>query len=309
MIVRPRFALVGVGFVARRHLHAMRAVGGELVAAHDVNDSVGMLDSYFPDAAFFLDPRAFAAYLSIPGNDVDFTVICTPSDLHEEQTAAALELRTDVILEKPPVLDPEGITRLREVERRTGRVVHPILQLRHHTEILAFRDEVRRRTQGGRRIAVAAHYVTRRGAWYSASWKGDARRSGTLIYNLGIHLFDVLAWVFGPAEAQPRAWLSDDGTRAEGELSFAAADVHWVLSTRARDLPDAGANASARRTLAVDGVVVADFSDDYSGLHDTVYREIVARRGHRLDDALGGVVLAHEALTAAVARDSLARSG
>jgi UDP-N-acetyl-2-amino-2-deoxyglucuronate dehydrogenase len=293
----PRFALIGAaGFVARRHLDAIRAVGGTLVAACDVNDSVGVLDSFFPHTRFFLSQDDFAAFLRIPANRVDYVAVCTPSDLHEEHCMLALSTGAGVILEKPPVLDPAGVGRLAARERQVGRPVHPVLQLRYHPEIEAFRAAVQRRP--GRNLDIVARYVARRGPWYHVSWKGDPRRSGSIVYNFGIHLFDVLTWIFGPATEPPTAWMDDDGSRAGGTVRFAGATARWILSSRAEDLPDGGAQTYGWRHFLVDDRVVADFSGDYSGLHRKVYEEVVAGRGHRIEDAFEATVLTDQILRA-----------
>jgi UDP-N-acetyl-2-amino-2-deoxyglucuronate dehydrogenase len=289
------------GFVARRHLDAIRAVGGTLVAACDVSDSVGVLDSFFPHAMFFLDQDEFAAFLSVPRNRVDYVAVCTPSDLHEEHCGLALSLGADVILEKPPVLNPGGIGRLASLERRSGAVVHPVLQLRYHPEIDAFRSEVLR--HAGRHPEIVARYVARRGQWYHASWKGDALRSGTIVYNFGIHLFDVLAWIFGQAVEPVTAWMDVQGTQAGGTIEFAGATARWTLSSRAEDLPDGGARTYGWRQFLVGDQVVADFSGDYSGLHRKVYEEIVAGRGHRIADAYDATVLTEQILRATAKSD------
>lgn len=294
----PRFALIGAaGFVARRHLDAIKAVGGTLVAACDVSDSVGVLDSFFPRTRFFLSQDEFAEFLSVPDNRVDYVSVCTPSDLHEEHCALALNAGANVILEKPPVLDPGGIGRLATLERRAGKRVHPVLQLRYHPEIETFRAEVARRP--GPRLDIVTRYVARRGPWYHVSWKGDALRSGTIVYNFGIHLFDVLTWIFGPAMEPVTAWMDEDGTRAGGTIDFADATAHWTLSSLAEDLPDGGTETYGWRQFLVDGQVVADFSGDYSGLHRKVYEEVVAGRGHRIADAYDATVLTDQILRAA----------
>lgn len=296
---KPRFALIGAaGFVAVRHLDAIRATGGVLVAACDVSDSVGVLDSYFPHARFFLDQDDFAAFLSQPANQVDYVAVCTPSDLHEEHSALALSTGANVILEKPPVLDPDGVPRLMALEQRTGRVVHPVLQLRYHPEIETFHNAVRQRRS--HHLEVVARYVARRGPWYGVSWKGDALRSGTIVYNFGIHLFDVLTWTFGPAVEPVTAWIDESDTRAGGTIQFAGATAHWTLSSRAEDLPDGGTETFGWRQLLVDGRVVADFSGNYSGLHRKVYTEITCGRGHRIEDAFAATALTDQILRAAV---------
>jgi UDP-N-acetyl-2-amino-2-deoxyglucuronate dehydrogenase len=301
--LRPtRFALMGAaGFVARRHLEAIRSVGGELIAAFDLNDSVGILDSYFPTAQFFLDQDRFVDFLRQSYGRVDYVAVCTPSDLHERHCQLALSLGADVVLEKPPTLDPDGILRLREAEVRHARRVYPVLQLRYHPAIIAFREEVERRCVSGRPLEIEARYVARRGPWYQTSWKGDARRSGTIAYNFGIHLFDALTWVFHSAEAVVQeAHIQPDGMRSEGVIRFPDATVRWLVSSRAEDLPKANDSGSACRQLSIDGEIVADFSDDYSTLHRGLYREVVTGRSPRIADAYGATVLANDVLQTAL---------
>jgi UDP-N-acetyl-2-amino-2-deoxyglucuronate dehydrogenase len=295
----PRFALIGAaGFVARRHLDAMRSVGGLLVAAHDINDSVGIMDSYYPTAAFFLNGDEFAAFLAQPENRVDYLAVCTPSDLHEEHSHLAFAAGADAIVEKPPVLEPAGIERLQAAEKEFGAVVHPVLQLRYHPEIHAFRQAVQRRLRPGRCLEIAASYVTRRGPWYQRSWKNDPQRSGTIVYNLGIHLFDVLTWTFGaPVAPAQEAWIAPDGTHAGGTIHFADAAVRWLLSIRSADHAD---GSSACRQILIDDEIVADFSADYANLHRALYRDVIAGRGHRIGDAYEPTVLAHNIVQAAL---------
>ncbi|MFI2207377.1 Gfo/Idh/MocA family protein [Streptomyces sp. NPDC020192] len=280
----PRFALVGAaGFVVRRHLDAMRHIGGTLVAAHDISDSVGILDNYFPQAEFFLDTDRFEQFVRDPGNGIDYLVICTPSDTHEKYCVMGAEAGVDVIVEKPPVLVLDGIDRLGELEKRTGRRIHPILQLRYHEALVAFKERMDER-ETGEPLRIEARYVARRGPWYRVSWKGDQARSGTILFNFGIHLFDCLVWIFGAPTDLSEVSFSDEGDRACGVIRFDAVEVDWLLSSRAEDLP-AGSTGQAARSITVNGRTAADFSDNYAGLHSTVYSEIMAGRGHRIGEA------------------------
>ncbi|MFI0898196.1 Gfo/Idh/MocA family protein [Streptomyces sp. NPDC020983] len=280
----PRFALVGAaGFVVRRHLDAMRHIGGTLVAAHDICDSVGILDNYFPQAKFFLDTGRFEQFVRDPASRVDYLVICTPSDTHERYCVMGAEAGVDVIVEKPPVLALDGIGRLGDLERRTGRRIHPILQLRYHEALVAFKKRMDER-EADVPLRIEARYVARRGPWYQVSWKGDQARSGTILFNFGIHLFDCLVWIFGPPTDLAEVSSSGEGDRACGVIRFGAVEVDWLLSSRAEDLP-AGSAGPAARTITVNGRTAADFSDNYAGLHTTVYSEIAAGRGHRIGEA------------------------
>lgn len=296
----PTFAIIGVaGYIARRHLEAIRDVGGTLAACCDVTDSVGILDSYFPGARFFTDGADFEHFLSRPGHRPDYFVVCTPNDLHSAHAALGLRIGADVILEKPPALSSGELQALAALQAESGHVIHPVLQLRYHDGLARFRKLIEWR-DSTRPVAVTVRYVTRRGRWFSASWKGDPARSGTIIFNIGIHLLDALTWAIG---ADPQViWAHADpgGDHAEGVLQFGAVTVNWTLSTREEDLPQ-GTHTGAARYIAADGDIVCDFSD-YSRLHTAVYREIIAGRGHTIEDAAVAVRLAERVREAAGAQ-------
>ncbi len=292
---RKTFAVVGVGgFVAAGHLVANASVGGEVVAAHDVRDSVGILDRHFPDAAFFLDPAAFATFLAGGRGRLDYVSICSPSDLHEEHCRLACRLGADVICEKPLTLEAAGLDRLARLQQETGRAIHPVLQLRYHEQVPGLRAAVRAARARGRYVDVDATYITRRGPWYAVSWKGDAARSGGILFHLGVHVFDLVAMLFGPvsrAEAAEVTALAPDF--ATGALRDPGARVRWLLSPRAEGLPThvRAAGRRALRTFAVDGEVVIDYSSNYGHLHPVMYGEIVQGRGHVLAAGRPGLEL------------------
>jgi UDP-N-acetyl-2-amino-2-deoxyglucuronate dehydrogenase len=289
-VARPTFALIGVaGYIARRHLEAIREAGGTLIACHDLTDSVGILDSYFPDARFFTDGTRFEDFLSQPGSGPDYFVVCTPNDLHTEHAALGLRVGADVILEKPPAMSGQELEALTVLQAESGHAIHPVLQLRYHDGLRRFRKMMEWR-HPERPVEVTVRYITRRGQWFGTSWKGDPARSGTIIFNIGIHLLDGLTWAIGAAPEVIRAHADPAGDHAEGRLQFGAVTVDWTLSTRETDLPS-GARAGAARYIAVDGDIICDFSD-YSRLHTIVYQEIIAGRGHRIQDAAGAVRLA-----------------
>jgi UDP-N-acetyl-2-amino-2-deoxyglucuronate dehydrogenase len=284
------FAVIGVaGYIARRHLAAIRDVGGTLIACHDITDSVGILDSYFPDARFFRDGAEFEDFLSEARNRPDYFVVCTPNDLYAAHAALGLRIGADVVLEKPPTLSSQELEALAVLQAESGHAIHPVLQLRYHDGLLRFRKLMEWRDPA-RPVTVTVRYVTRRGPWFGISWKGDPVRSGTIVFNIGIHLLDGLAWAMGAAPEVIRAHAEPGGDYAEGRLQFGAVAVDWMLSTREVDLP-AGTRAGASRYIAVDGDIVCDFSD-YSRLHTVVYQEIIAGRGHRIEDAADAVRLA-----------------
>jgi UDP-N-acetyl-2-amino-2-deoxyglucuronate dehydrogenase len=292
---QPTFAVLGVGgFVARRHLEAIARVGGCVVAACDVRDTVGILDGYFPDARFFLDEDDLVDWLSRTG-PVDYVSVCTPSHRHEQHIRLAWQVGADAVCEKPVALAVEAVDRLARLERTSGRVVHPILQLRYHPAVpplqRLLRDSVERQVP----TVVDAFYVSRRGHWYSRSWKADPERSGGLAFNIGIHLFDILTSVLGEPDAD--GVLVDEGAddfRMSGVLRFGPVTVRWLLSTLGSDLPDevVRRGESAYRCFLVDGTLVSDYSDNYAALHQTVYREVLAGAAPRLVDARPGLELA-----------------
>jgi UDP-N-acetyl-2-amino-2-deoxyglucuronate dehydrogenase len=283
-----RFALLGAaGYVAPRHMAAIRDVGGDLAAAFDPNDSVGVLDSYFPNAEFFteLEPfRRHLAELRRRGRPIDCLSICSPNHLHVEQCRLALEIGADAICEKPLALHPGELDELARLERGAGRRISTIMQLRLHPAIKALKRTV---AASGRRHSVDLAYITSRGRWYHASWKGQDPKSGGLVTNIGVHLFDMVADVFGP----PRSFVVHlrEAERASGVLECERADVRWFLSVDRNDLP-AGAKGKATtyRSLMLDGDAV-EFSDGFADLHTESYREILAGRGFRIDDVRSSI--------------------
>ena len=282
------FAVIGAGaYVAPRHLRAIRAVGGRVVAAVDPRDSVGALDALAGyDVPFFTEIERFDRHLEKlrrgpPEDRVDCVVVCSPNYLHDAHCRLGLRLRADVICEKPLVINPWNLDALEAIERENGRRVHPVLQLRHHPALRALEGELRA-TPGRREVAL--RWVAPRGAWYDVSWKGQPEKSGGVAVNIGIHLFDLLLWLFGPA-ADVRVTRSEPRKMA-GVLELERARVSWFLST---DPDDAG--AGARRSMRVDGVEV-DFTDGLDELHTRVYEDVVAGRGLGVADARPSLELA-----------------
>ncbi|MCK6478709.1 MAG: Gfo/Idh/MocA family oxidoreductase [Planctomycetes bacterium] len=292
-----RFALVGAcGFVAPRHMAAMAACGGDLAAALDPHDAAGVLDRWFPEAAFFTDPAAFAAHLAElrrggPGSAVEWVAVCSPNHLHGEHLRMALRSGARALCEKPVALDPRGLDELAALERGTGGRVFTVLQLRHHPRVEALRRRLDGEPGAGRREVVLT-YVTRRGPWYFASWKGDPARSGGLAMNIGVHLFDLVLHLFGPAE-RCEVHLREPATMA-GLIETPRARVRWLLSVDGGRLPAAAAAAGrgAWREMTVDGEAV-EFSEGSEDLHAAVYRETLAGRGLGLAEARPSVELVH----------------
>lgn len=282
------FALIGAaGYVAPRHMKAMKAVGGDLKVAYDPNDSVGVIDSHFPDAHFFTEFERFDRHvdkLRRRGEKIDYVSICSPNHLHDAHCRFALRSGADAICEKPLVLNPWNIDGLAEIERDTGRRISTILQLRLHPAIIALRD---RFSTSNKRHKVDLTYITSRGRWYYASWKGDDAKSGGVATNIGVHFFDMLSFVFGPVKRN-EAHLRE-AERAAGFMEYANADVSWFLSVDRNDLPaEVQGKKTTFRSITVDGEEV-EFSEGFTDLHTKSYEEIVAGRGFGLDEVRASI--------------------
>lgn len=282
------FALIGAaGYIAPRHMHAIKETGNELIAALDPSDSVGIIDSYFPGADFFTEFERFDRHIDKlhRANDerrVHYVSICSPNYLHDSHVRFALRSGADAICEKPLVLNPWNIDGLLEIERATGNRVNTILQLRLHPAI----RELRERVRGERRATkheVDLAYVTSRGHWYLQSWKGDAKKSGGIATNIGVHFFDMLHFIFGALQENVVHHSSD--TKAAGYLEYENARVRWFLSIDVEDVPAAQREAGQRtyRSITVDGNEI-EFSGGFTDLHVRSYEEILAGRGFGLED-------------------------
>ena len=287
-----RFALTGLaGYIAPRHLKAIKEVGGVLVASLDPATNVGLVDSFFPEAEFFTEPEAFEAYLEDlrdRGEGVDYLSIASPNHLHYPQIRMALRLGANALSEKPLVLWPEEIARLKELEARTGRRVYTVLQLRAHPSLLALKERLGQE-KGAKDVVLT--YVTGRGKWYGKSWKVDEAKSGGLATNIGIHFFDLLAWLFGRAlhvEVHART-----PTVNAGYLELEGARVRWFLSIDPSFVPEPLRRQGKRtyRSIAVDGEEV-EFSEGFTDLHTEVYRKTLAGEGFGLDEAAEAIRVA-----------------
>jgi UDP-N-acetyl-2-amino-2-deoxyglucuronate dehydrogenase len=293
------FALIGAaGYIAPRHMKAIKETGNNLVAALDVNDTVGILDSYFPDARFFTEFERFDRYIDLrrrEGERIDYVSIASPNYLHDSHIRFALRVGAHAVCEKPLVVNPWNAEGLKVVEAETGLRVFTILQLRLHPSIVALRERVaeERAANPGARFDVDLTYITSRGAWYFASWKGEEKKSGGIAPNIGIHFFDMLTWVFGKVEESELTFLRHDA--GSGVLRFADATVRWFLSVNADHLP-AAAKAKGQRTfrsITMGGEEI-EFSEGFTDLHTESYRQILGGGGFGIDDALPSIRLAHD---------------
>lgn len=295
-INKKRFALIGVaGYIAPRHLQAIRDTDNELVAALDKSDTVGIMDSYFPNADFFTEFERFDRHLDKlrrQGNGVDYVTICSPNYLHDSHIRFALRQGAHAICEKPLVLNPWNVDALVELEKETGKRVFTILQLRLHPSIIALRDKVQR-TPLDKKFDVDLTYCTSRGHWYQISWKGDVAKSGGVATNIGIHFFDMLTWVFGSVESSHVKHINAQS--ASGHLKLERANVNWNLSIDYNDIP-AEVRANGKRTfrsLTMDGEEI-EFSDGFTELHTKSYEAILRGEGFGLEEARPSIQLVHD---------------
>lgn len=290
------FALIGAaGFVAPRHLRAIRDTGHELLAAYDPNDSVGVIDSYFPQADFFTEFERFDRHLEKvkrSGQHIDYVAVCSPNYLHDAHIRFGLRLGADVICEKPLVLNPWNVEALREMEQETGRKIYTILQLRLHPAIIALREAVRAAAANGKH-EVNLTYITSRGKWYYTSWKGDLSKSGGIATNIGIHFFDMLQWVFGPVQENTVHLHTHD--RACGFLELERARVRWFLSINADTLPEEVQAKGGRtfRSITVDEKEL-EFSEGFTDLHTLSYQDMLEGKGFGLEEAGIAIQTVHE---------------
>ncbi|MFZ5757782.1 MAG: Gfo/Idh/MocA family protein [Pseudomonadota bacterium] len=287
------FALTGAaGYIAPRHLQAIRDTGNRLVAALDPSDSVGIMDSYFPDAHFFTEFERFDRHIdklrrrNAPDR-VHYVSICSPNYLHDAHVRFALRNDADAICEKPLVINPWNLDGLADLERDYGKRVYTILQLRLHPSLKKLREKIL--ANPGTRHRVELTYITPRGRWYHASWKGDEAKSGGVASNIGVHFFDMLIWLFGDV-AGSRTGLREPA-RAGGTIELARADVTWYLSVDGGDLAKLGRPAGKPfRSITIDGEEI-EFSDVFRDLHTESYAEILAGRGFGVEDVRPSIEL------------------
>jgi len=285
------FALIGVaGYIAVRHVRAIKETGNRLVASLDRFDSVGFMDSYFPDADFFTEFERFdrhIAKLNRQGTQLNYVSICSPNYLHDSHIRFALRNGADAICEKPLVLNPWNIDALQDYEKETGRKVWNILQLRHHKAIMDLKERV---STGpvNKVYDIDLSYITSRGNWYHYSWKGDEEKSGGVATNIGVHFFDMLTWIFGPVKENKVHFLK--ANKAAGYLELEQARVRWFLSIDYGDIPDNLKESGVRtyRSITIDGTEI-EFSGGFTDLHTISYQKILKGSGYGLEAARNSI--------------------
>lgn len=292
------FALIGAaGYIAPRHLKAIADTGNRLVAALDPNDSVGVLDRYFPTARFFTEPERFDRYLDKHRRQqseykVDYVSICSPNYLHDAHIRMALRAGANVLCEKPIVINPWNLDALDELQAETGKTVNTVLQLRLHPSLIALKDRLAA-LPAHTRHEVSLTYITQRGPWYDVSWKGIEEKSGGVAMNIGIHFFDLCLWMFG-AVHESHVHVRE-ARKMSGVLELERARVRWYLSLERDDLP-AGfleRGKTAYRSMTVDGEEV-DFSEGFTELHTVVYQHVLSGQGFTTADARPSVQLVYD---------------
>jgi UDP-N-acetyl-2-amino-2-deoxyglucuronate dehydrogenase len=295
------FAVTGVaGFVAPRHLKAITDTGNRLVAAMDPHDAVGILDRYSFDVRFFTEFERFDRHLEKlrrgqESERVDYLSVCSPNYLHDAHIRLALRVGAHALCEKPLVINPWNLDALQELEGESGRRVYTVLQLRLHPALIDLKTKI---ALSPRHHKVSLTYITSRGRWYDVSWKGSIERSGGVAANIGIHFFDLVLWLFGPAH-DSAVYLSE-AKRMAGHLELQRATVNWFLSTDRADLPAIDNGGTTFRSIKVDDQEV-EFTDGFGDLHTRVYEGVLAGKGFGIDDARPAIELVHRIRHAPVA--------
>ena len=295
--MNKNFALIGAsGYIAPRHLNAIKDTKNHLIAALDRFDSVGIMDSYFPNADFFVEPERFDRHLEKlkyeKGIILDYVSICTPNYLHDSHIRMALRRGADAICEKPLVLNPWNIDSLKNIEKDSGQRIWNILQLRLHKSIIDLKAKVDAAPKN-KIFDIDLTYLTSRGNWYYTSWKGDFDKSGGIATNIGVHFYDMLSWIFGDIKENIVHLQTHD--RASGYLEFERARVRWFLSINYEVLPEEIKNKGQRtyRSITIEGAEL-EFSGGFTDLHTRVYEGILQGQGFGLEDARKSIEIVHE---------------
>jgi UDP-N-acetyl-2-amino-2-deoxyglucuronate dehydrogenase len=292
--ISKNFGLIGVaGYIAVRHLRAIKDTGNNLLASLDKFDCVGLLDGYFPQSDFFVEFERFDRHfdkLKRTGTKIDYVSICSPNYLHDSHIRFALRHQAEAICEKPIVLNPWNVDALQEIENETGRKIYTILQLRLHPKIAELREKIKNGPKD-KIYDIDLSYITSRGNWYYVSWKGDVQKSGGVATNIGIHFFDMLGWIFG--DTTKNIVHVSQPNKAAGYLELENARVRWFLSIDYNDLP-VHVKATGKRTfrsIVIEGEEI-EFSEGFGDLHTQSYREILDGIGFGLKDARQSVITA-----------------
>ena len=290
------FALIGAsGYIAPRHFKAIKETSNNMLAAYDLSDSVGVIDSYFPKADFFTEFERFDRHidkLKRVGSRIDYVSVCSPNYLHDSHIRFGLKAGANVVSEKPLVLNPWNLEGLMDLESETGHKVYSILQLRLHKSIIALKKRVDEAAKD-KIFDFDLTYITSRGKWYYASWKGDVQKSGGIATNIGIHFFDMLSWIFGGVKKNVVHVHTHD--RAAGYFEFERARVRWFLSINGDTLP-AHTKASGKttyRSMMLEGKEI-EFSNGFTDLHTKSYKDIVDGNGFRMSESLKAINIVHE---------------
>ena len=290
------FVLIGAGgYIAPRHLKAIKDTGNNLLAALDKNDSVGILDNYFPHADFFTEFERFDRHcekLRRSGTPIHYVSVCSPNYLHDAHVRFGLRIGADVICEKPVVLNPWNVEALMEIEKETEKKVYTIFQLRYHPAIIALRTKIQKEPVD-KRYSIDLKYITARGHWYHNSWKGDIDKSGGIATNIGLHFFDMLLWIFGDVRESKVDEHSME--KASGSLLLDKAAINWTLSIDEKMLPAPLQKEGKRtfRSLKIDGDEF-DFSDGFAELHTRCYEQVLAGHGIPLQETRKAIELVHD---------------
>jgi len=297
MKIPVQFGLIGAaGYIAPRHMKAIKETGNNLLAALDPFDSVGIIDSYFPDADFFTEPERFDRHMDklrrIGSKTMDYVSICSPNYLHDSHIRMTLRNQANAICEKPLVLNPWNVDALAEIEKETGKKIFNILQLRHHHAVVSLKEKI---DQGpaDKKYDIDLTYITSRGSWYFYSWKGNQEKSGGIATNIGVHFFDMLTWIFGNVQ-QNIVHLSSNN-KAAGFLELEKARVRWFLSVDRNDLPEeiAAKGQFTYRSIEVDGNEF-EFSGGFTDLHTLSYQHILDGKGFGLECAMPSISIVHD---------------
>ncbi len=290
------FVLIGAaGYIAPRHIKAIKKTGNNLIAALDPHDAVGILDQYFPKCDFFTEFERFDRHcekLKRQGIKIDYVVVCSPNYLHDAHARFGLRIGADVICEKPVMLNPWNVEALMEMEKETGKKIYPILQLRLHPAIIALREKILN-APSEKKYKIDLEYITARGHWYHTSWKGDIQKSGGIATNIGLHFFDILLWIFGDVKEMNVDVHTNN--KASGQIKLDKADINWFLSIDEEDLPKEikTKGQTIFRSLTLENEQI-DFTEGFENLHTRSYEMIFAGKGIELKENSKVIKLVHD---------------